>query len=53
MSATTTRRVTGEYVLATGKAGARRLRILHEVYGPDTRAMPAWARMAQLWARKP
>jgi SAM-dependent methyltransferase len=39
MAATTTRRVTGEYSLATGKAGARRLRILHEVYGPGTRAL--------------
>jgi SAM-dependent methyltransferase len=39
MSVTAARRVTGEYSLATGKAGAHRLRILHEVYGPGTRAL--------------
>jgi SAM-dependent methyltransferase len=39
MSATLTPRVTGEYSLATGKAGARRLEILHQIYGPGTRRL--------------
>jgi SAM-dependent methyltransferase len=39
MSASIARRVTGEYSLATGKAGARRLGILHHVYGPGTRGL--------------
>jgi SAM-dependent methyltransferase len=30
---------TGEYSLATGESGARRLRILQDVFGPSTRAL--------------
>jgi len=36
MSASLTRSTTGEYSLATGTAAARRLEILHQVYGPGT-----------------
>jgi SAM-dependent methyltransferase len=39
MTPTAPRRVTGEYSLATGQAGAHRLTILHQVYGPGTRAL--------------
>lgn len=46
MSAPTMRPVTGEYSLATGKAGADRLRILHQVYGPGTRALLVRAGLA-------
>src|SRR6266511_3078239 len=47
MSATTTRRVTGEYSLATGKAAAHRLAVLHQVYGPGTRGLLKRAGLAR------
>jgi SAM-dependent methyltransferase len=47
MSATTTRRVTGKYSLATGKAAAHRLSILHQVYGPGTRGLLRRAGLAR------
>ena len=39
MHTTLKRPVTGEYSLATGQAGAYRLGILHQVYGPGTRGL--------------
>jgi len=39
MSTVTTGRITGKYSLATGKPAARRLGIVHQVYGPGTRAL--------------
>lgn len=39
MTAAPSHRSTGEYSLATGEAAAHRLTILHQVYGPGTRAL--------------
>ena len=39
MSASSTSGAIGEYSLATGRAAARRLEILHDVYGPGTREL--------------
>ena len=38
--------VTGEYVLATGGAAARRLQLLHSLYGPGARRVLLQARLA-------
>ena len=37
MKANLPRDLRGEYVLATGRAATRRLRVLHDVYGPGGR----------------
>jgi SAM-dependent methyltransferase len=47
MSATATRRVTGQYSLATGTAAAHRLGILHQIYGPGTRSLLKRAGLAR------